>query len=101
PLTTNGRFQRSRKRLSSSQVWLPPERSCITSAVAFWLAFSAYGTRFAVIGMPLRRSCMVQAGEVSTCQVVHGLIGNGTRQPLRMSRGRFDLPAESTVGTST
>ena len=41
PLTTNGRFQRSRNRANSSQVWLPPERSCITSAVAFWLAFSA------------------------------------------------------------
>jgi hypothetical protein len=41
PLSTNGFFHLSRSRLSSSQVWLPPERSCITSAVEFCVAFFA------------------------------------------------------------
>ena len=52
-------------------------------------------------GIPCLMSDMAQNGEVSTCIVVHGVIGNGTATPLRMSRGRFDLPALSTVGTST
>ena len=55
----------------------------------------------AELDLPAEPGVAYIAGEVRTCHVVHGLIGNGTRQPLRISRGRFDFPAESTVGTST
>jgi hypothetical protein len=51
--------------------------------------------------MPCLISDQAQAGEVATCQALRGVMGNGSATPFLISRGRFDLPALSTVGTST